>query len=152
MSAPWVCIGEDVPTGTALKTILQVSAAAQERVVPTSIEVSFDSVSATAVPVLVRLVNQSTAGTGGTTVTPAKWDQTSGTPTVASLKGPAGTWTGEPTAGDIVDSWRIPPTSGTIVQLPLNDQPQSAVGGRLAVMITAAVGVNATVTMRGVCT
>jgi hypothetical protein len=151
VSAPWTCIAEDVVTGTALKTILQVAAASQERLIPKSIDISFDSTSATAVPVLVRLYVQTTAGTGGTTVTPAKWDQTGGTPTVTSLKGPAGTWTAEPTAGDILASWRIPPTSGVIQQLPLGDEPVSPVGGRLAITVTAAATVNATVTMRGVC-
>lgn len=152
MSAPWTCVAEDVATGTAMKTILQVAAAAQERLVPKSIDISFDSVSASAVPVLVRLTVQTTAGTGGTSVTPAKWDQGAGTPTVSALKGPAGTWTAEPTAGDVLASWRIPPTSGMVIQLPLNDEAVTAVAGRLAVTVTAAATVNATVTMRGVCT
>jgi hypothetical protein len=151
VSAPWTCVAEDVATGTALKTVLQVAAAAQERLVPKSIDISFDSVSASAVPVLVRLYVQTTAGTGGTTVTPAKWDQTAGTPTISALKGPAGTWTAEPTATDILASWRIPPTSGMVMQLPLGDEVQSAVGGRLAITVTAGASVNATVTMRGVC-
>lgn len=151
MSVPWTCVAEDVVTGTALKTMLQVTAAAQERLVPKSIDISFDSTSATAAPVLVRLYTQSTAGSGGTTVTPVKWDQVGGTPTVTALKGPAGTWTTEPTAGDVLASWRIPPTSGVIQQLPLGDEPVSPVGGRLAITVTAAATVNCTVTIRGVC-
>jgi hypothetical protein len=151
VSAPWTCVAEDVATGTALKTVLQIAAASQERLVPKSIDITFDSTSASASPVLVRLCAQTTAGTGGTSVTPAKWDQSSGTPTVTALKGPAGTWTAEPTVGDVVASWRIPPTSGMVLQLPLNDEVVSAVSGRLALTVTAAATVNATVTVRGVC-
>lgn len=151
MSVPWACVAEDVVTGTALKTMLQITAAAQERLVIKSLDISFDSTSATAAPVLVRLYVQTSAGTGGTTATPVKWDQTGGTPTVTALRGPAGTWTVEPTAGDILASWRIPPTSGVIQQLPLGDEPVSAVGGRLAITVTAGATVNATVTMRGIC-
>jgi hypothetical protein len=94
---------------------------------------------------------QSSAGTGGTTVTPVPQDQTAGTPTVTALKGPAGTWTAEPTAGNILRSWRIPPTSGQVVQLPLGRQLVSAVGGRIGVTVTAGATVNATVGMAGTC-
>jgi hypothetical protein len=151
VSAPWIATAEDVVTGTALKTMLQVTAAAQERLVLDSIDVTFDSTSATAVPVLVRLYTQTSAGTGGTTVTPVKQDQTSGTVTVTALKGPAGTWTAEPTAGDILRTWRIPPTSGQVVQLPLGREVISAVGGRLGITVTAGATVNCTVGMAGTC-
>lgn len=151
MSAPWNAVAEDVVTGTALKTMLQVTAAAQERLVLDYISITFDSVSPTAVPVLVRLYTQTSAGTGGTTVTPTKQDQGSGTPTVTALKGPAGTWTAEPTAGDILDSWRIPPTSGQVVFLPVRREIVSAVAGRLGITVTAGATVNATVKMGGTC-
>lgn len=151
MSAPWAAVAEDVVTGTALKTMLQVKAATDERLVLDSIDITFDGVTATAVPVLVRLYSQTSAGSGGTTVTPVKQDQGSGTPTVTALKGPAGTWTGEPTAGDVIRSWRIPPTSGQVVQLPLGREVISAAAGRLAVTVTAAATVNCTVTMAGTC-
>lgn len=151
MSAPWIAVAEDVVTGTALKTMLQVTAAANERLVVDSIDITFDSVSASAVPVLVRVYTQTSAGSGGTTVTPVQQDATSGSPTVTALKGPAGTWTGEPTAGVVLRSWRIPPTSGQVVQLPLGRQIVSAVAGRIGVTVTAGATVNATVAMAGTC-
>jgi hypothetical protein len=151
VSAAWVATAEDVVTGTALKTMLQVTAAANERLVVDSVDITFDSTSATAVPVLVRLYVQTTAGTGGTTVTPVKQDQSAGTPTVTALKGPAGTWTAEPTATDILRSWRIPPTSGQVVQLPLGREVISAVAGRIGLTVTAGATVNATVNLAGTC-
>jgi hypothetical protein len=38
-----------------------------------------------------------------------------------------------------------------VIQLPLGDEYVSAVAGRLAITITAAATVNATVTLRGEC-
>lgn len=151
MSAPWAATADAVATGTAVKTILQVAAAAQERLVIDELSITFDGTTATATPVLVQLVAQSTAGTGGTTVTPTEPDQASGTATVTALKGPAGTWTAEPTTGDVLREWRVPPTSGLVLQFPLGKQPRSAVGGRLAIRVTAAATVNATAALAGLC-
>lgn len=71
--------------------------------------VSFNGVTAAAVPVKVDLLRQTTAGTG-TTTTPLKLDTTDG----ASGKVATRIYTVEPTASDIIRSWYVTPIGGLL--------------------------------------
>jgi hypothetical protein len=145
----FVATAEAIASGTALKTILQIAAGSGgSRPKVKAISITMDSTSATATPVLVRLQRQTTAGTGGSTVTPVLVEQADGTPNATALKGPAGTWTGEPTAGDIVETWYVPPTSGLVLQYPLGDEIVVANSGRIAIVVTAGAAVNVTASIR----
>ncbi len=53
----------EVATGTALKTIMQLMAAANHRVKVKELSISFKGVSNTDAPILVEVLRQTTAGT-----------------------------------------------------------------------------------------
>src|SRR6266702_558711 len=54
----------EVPTGNGAKTMLQVQAAANDRIRVLGWSVAFKGTSATDAPLIVQLMRQSTAGTG----------------------------------------------------------------------------------------
>jgi hypothetical protein len=144
----YVATADGIATGTALKTILQIASAASDKLVVTQISVTFDGVTASAVPVEVRLQRQTSAGTGGAALATNYgingYDPADGTASATALKGPAGTWTAEPTASSILDVYRVPPTSGIVVQYPLGQEPFVAVSSRIAIVVTSAATVNCT--------
>jgi hypothetical protein len=100
--------------------------------------VSFNGVTATAVPVIVRLVRTTVAPVGGGTITQAATALdpaspaslcTAYMPTTAS---PGVYATTAPTVGVILRTFYVPPTSGLVVQFPLGQEPESgttAAGG-----------------------
>ncbi len=138
-------------TGTALKTMLQVATPSTKRARVTKLSVTFDGVVATNTPVEVRLQRQTSAGTGSASIAanfgPNPLDAADPAAGVTAVQGPSGTWTAEPTASSVVETWRVPPTSGLVVQYPLGQEPVMAVSDRIAVVITAAATVNATVNL-----
>ena len=99
-----------VSTGTALKTIIQLVAPADQDVALTEWKIGFHGVNNTAEPIKVQLVRQTTAGTMSA-LTPRIKD---GRLTGSTLRTTAQhTATAEPTTTDILDSWTIhPQTSG----------------------------------------
>lgn len=143
-AAPTVVLATNA-TGTALKTMLQI--VTDSDAVSTIIEwgISFDGTNAAAAPIQVRLQRQTTAGTGGTAGLVTKYANPASQPTAntTSLTAPAGTWTGEPTAGDILGTWLVNPTSGIVIQYPLGREPTMDVSTRLAIVAVAAASVNA---------
>lgn len=135
-----------VATGTALKTLLQISTAATTPVVVVEWGVSFDGTNSAAAPVQVRLQRQTTAGTGGTAGAIVKYSNPASQPTAntTSLTAPAGTWTAEPTASDIIGGpWFVNPTSGMVQQYPLGREITLDVSTRLAIVSVSAASVNA---------
>ncbi|MBG0828564.1 hypothetical protein HS041_12370 [Planomonospora sp. ID67723] len=146
--ARYTAIAEGVASGTALKTILQIANDANRQTVVYGIRVSFKGTSSTAEPVRTVLMRQSSAGTGGSSLTsnygPNKLDPGSPSSTVTCLKGPSGTWTAEPTAGEVVWAQEIHPQAGWGEYIPLGDEIVVAASGRLAVVVTAAATVNVT--------
>jgi hypothetical protein len=151
MSELYVAIANAVPSGTALKTILAIATAASDRAELIEWGVTFDSVAASAVPVEARLQRQSTAGTGGAALAanygPNPQNVSSPAPSATALKGPAGTWTAEPTAGAILRAVLVPPTSGYCQQFPLGQEPKVPVSSWLGIVVTAAANVNVTAYM-----
>ena len=107
------------------KTALMVIAPANSGLVVVEFGISFDGVTATAVPALVELVSstQATAGTGtGTpTVTQVRGRVTGGEPPTAS-----GRHSAEPTALVRHRAWYVPQFMGVlVVQLPLGREPET---------------------------
>ncbi len=131
-----------IATGTALKTIMQIVAAANHRVVIPAISVSFEGITPTDAPIQVDIQRQSTAGTGpGGALTLVK-DNDSDDETIQTTAqyGPAGTWTVEPTAGDVLARKLVHP-QGRADFGPFILKG----GGRLAVVVTAAVSIDCAV-------
>lgn len=133
-------------TGTALKTILQIATPSTVRARIIEIGCTFDGVTASAVPVLVTLRRQTSAGTGGASIAtnfgPNPHNPDGPTANVTAQQGPAGTWTGEPTTGKVLRTWRIPPTSGLVFQFPLGQEIEMAVSQYLGIVVTSAATVN----------
>ena len=131
----------ELTTGTSVKTLAQVIAAANQRVLVHAIEVSFKGVSTTDAPILVEVLRQTTAGTV-TSLTPVKNnngdDET--LQTTASKDASA-----EPTAGDILRSLEVHPQGRHTIYLPRPIVVKG--GGRLGVRVTAAVSVSACVSL-----
>ena len=133
-----------VATGTALKTILQAVAAANHRVLLKGFGISFDGASPTGVPILVNIQRQTGTGTGGSAVTARKKNEGDNeTVQTTGLKGPAGTWTAEPTAGEIVRTYLVHPQSGQVEYFPFGEEIPVIGGNRCAIVVTAPAGVNA---------
>lgn len=133
-----------VTTGTALKTIAQVAAASTDRLEIIEWSLSFNGVSASAVPVLVQLNRQTTAGTGGVANTPALQDLGDSASASTCLTGPlAATWTAEPTAGTVIyDDTYTPVGLGPAWQYPLGRGIVIPTSGRIAIVVTAAAAIN----------
>jgi hypothetical protein len=132
----------------AVKTILQLTAGAADRMQISEIGVSFDGTNASATPVTVQLVRQTSAGTGGgSAITPVAMNPADGAAHTTAVSGPAGAWTTEPTAGDVLREWRVPPSSGLVLQFPLDFQPTVGLNGIIALTVNAAAAVDVTAYM-----
>jgi hypothetical protein len=125
-----------VSTGTSAKTILQLVAATNQRVLVPRIIVSFESIVATDAPIQVVVRRQSTAGTMSA-LTPSKYnDSDDETLQTTALH----TASAEPTSGDILETQLIHP-QGRGVFGPFEIKG----GGRLGVVVTAGVSVDCVV-------
>jgi len=128
-----------ISTGTAKKTLLQLVAAANHRVLVDELSVSFDGVSNTAEPILCEVARQSDAGTMSA-LTPAKnnVDDAETLQTTAQH-----TATVEPTETDVVMAEHVHPQGGFIWQAPFGKAIVISGGDRLGVAVTAAADVEA---------
>lgn len=123
-----------------VQTLVQFVAPATARLRVVEVSISFDGVTATAVPVDVDLLRQTTAGTAsaGTVV---KWDEADPAPSPTSQVA----FTVEPTAGDVLSSWDVTPYGGLlVVQYAEGREPVVAASGRIGLRANAAAIVNAT--------
>ena len=128
---------------SADKTILQLITTTTDRIEVVEFGVTFDGVTATNVPVEVRLQRQSTAGT--TPVALSTNYDVNALDTVspaASTTAKKGIWATEPTMGNIVWAAKVPPTSGIVVQKPLGQEFKVPVSDRIAIVVNAANAVN----------
>lgn len=108
------------------KTAVMIIAASANQPALTQVAVSFDGVTASAVPVLVEMVT-STQGAAGTTTaqTPI---QKRGWPAQASQTTAGQTYTAEPTTLTVVDKWLLSPNGGIIIlPFPLGREPTGVV-------------------------
>lgn len=148
LSSAGTTVLTDRATGTALKTLLQLVTASTTPATIIEWGISFDGTSSSAVPIEVRLQRQTTAGTTGAGGGAGQINKV-GTPAslpaanTTSQIGPAGTWTTEPTASDILGTWKVPPTSGIVLQYPLGREITLDVSTRLAIVTVSAATANA---------
>lgn len=134
-------------SGTVAATIVNVIAGTRELTI-TELGVSFDGVTASAVPVLVELCQstQATAGTPGASPTPAPIRPLAGGAASSCTAGVR--YSAEPTVLTPVKQWLVTPNGGLFVlQHPLGREPgsnTSASGVKaIALRLTAPAGVNA---------
>lgn len=121
------------------KTVLRIKAPTNQRVKVTSLAVSLDGATSTAVPIAVRVLRQTTDGTG-TAATPVlvEPEMTEAIQATAIKNASA-----EPTAGDVLKSGYVPAFGGVYeVFFPLGQEIVIGGGGRLGIECTAPAGVN----------
>lgn len=129
-------------TATQAKTVLQLVAPANHRVVIKRWGVFFDGQSVSAEPVLVRLLFQSTAGTMSA-LTPRKMDGSLPETLQTSAQHTA---TSEPTAGDVLDTINVHPQQGYREVYPLGEEIVLGGGDRIGIECTAPDNVNVVAT------
>jgi len=136
-----------IATGTSAKTIMQIIAASNHGVHINEWSVSFAGTSNTAAPIRVDVMRQTTAGTMGTSNStivkdPDDSDETLQTTVTDSSSG-------EPTAGDILDTQYVHPQTGYTWQAPFGGAIKIGGGDRLGIRVTAGSDVNCVVSVRG---
>lgn len=129
-------------TNTA-KTVIAARAHANSSIYLSSYEVSFDGVTASAVPVLCEVVRITFAtngpGTNSTSVTP---DLRNGRSTTVGWTA-AVNWTTEPTVVSVIRQFLLTPNGGTVFyDFPLQLEPDTALNEGLGIRCTAQAGVN----------
>lgn len=128
-----------ISTGTSAKTLLQIVAATNQKVLIDEISISFNGVSTTAEPIKVDVLRQTTAGTMSALTLvkdPDDFDET--IQTTAQHTASA-----EPTAGDVLLSEHVHPQQGYTWQAPLGREIRIGGGDRLGIRVTAAASVSA---------
>jgi len=133
----------EIATGTSAKTLLQIIAAANHRVLIKEFSISFDGTSNTAAPIIVTLLRQSDAGTMSA-LTLAKVDL-DGDETLQTTA--THTSTGEPTGTVSVLSEQVHPQGGYTWQAPFGGDIICNGGDRIGVTVTSGADVNALVRM-----
>jgi hypothetical protein len=135
-----ICIAQTTEVAlvaATAKTIIQLIAPANQRLRIKRWGVFFDGVSATAEPVQVRLLRQSTAGTMSS-LTPVLL--VAGSETVQTVAQHSAT--AEPAAGNVLDIAEVHPQSGYEVAVPFDQPIEVPGGGRIGIECTAPAVVN----------
>lgn len=123
--------GINLGAATALVVLDVAPTSANRRISINELGVSFNGTSATATPVLVRLVRTTVAPVGGGTITQAATPLDAGAPAslctayMPTTATPGVYGTTAPTVGVILRSWYVSPTSGFVIQFPLGAEPDS---------------------------
>lgn len=121
-----------------VKTVLQLNAPAQQRLKIQRVGIFFDGASTTAVPVLVRLIIATTAGTN-TALTLNKL-VSSDSETIQTTAGENAS--AEPTKTTLLDQWLIHPQQGIDLTYAFGQEKIIVGGGRVALDVTAPANVN----------
>lgn len=131
-------------TATPGKTILQVTNPSTQRLRLKEVVFGFDGVSSTAIPTLVRLARQTSAGTpsGNSTPTPVQLDPGGPAASQTAVVAGSAAWTTEPSLGDILFNERIHPQAGAMYQYVLGQEALIAASGRVGLVVVAAASVN----------
>lgn len=125
-------------TAATAKTVIQVAAPANQLVVLKRIGIFFDGVAVSNEPVLIRILDQTTAGTmSALTSNPTQGR----TETIQSVC--LHTATAEPTLGFVIDALEVHPQSGFKEILPLGEEYVLGGGERIGIEVTAPDAVNA---------
>lgn len=135
----------EIASGTSTKTLLQIAAASNHRVMVREISVSFKGTSATAAPVKVDVLRQSDAGTMSS-LTPVKLNSADDETLQTTAQHTA---TAEPSAGDVLKTEEVHPQTGFLWQAPFGGEIVVPGGTRLAVRVTAGADVNAVARIEG---
>lgn len=138
--------GEEALAAATAETLLQIRGSSSVKTKLIAWGVSFDSTSATAEPVLVRLARQTTDGTA-TGASEVKNDPDDPAALVTTFH----SFSAEPTLGDVLEEYDIYPGGiPFVMQYPLGDEPviDSDTTSRLAIVVTAPAIVNAVAWMR----
>lgn len=131
-----------IVTGVVKKTLLQLVAPANHRLLVKEISVSFNGVTSTAKPILVQIHRQSTAGTMSA-LTPVKINTGDDETALSSAQHTA---TVEPTTGEEVMGENVHPQGGSFLwQAPFGGEIVIKGGERLGIAVTAAATTNAKV-------
>lgn len=125
------------------KSVIGVKAHANSGLMVRRVTVSFDGVTASAVPVLVERCYCTWAtnppGTASTSVTPV---QKTGRPLAAGFTA-AKTWTTEPTVITVMEHMLLTPNGGLVIyDFPLDTEPDCALGEGFLIRCTAPAIVN----------
>jgi hypothetical protein len=132
---PWVSTALVAATA---KTMTQLGTPTGARARLIDFCVSFDGVTATAVPVTVEILLQTTAGTAST-LTPAPVNAQQPAALCAGLQ----TFTAEPTASTVLYRWFTHPQGGQFLfQWPLGREPMIGTNSRIGLRVTAPAAVN----------
>lgn len=132
--------GEIALVAATAKTILQMVAPTNQRLLLKGFSVSFDGISSTEAPVQVELLKQTTAGTS-VAGTPVK-DGDPGSETIQTTS--RITITVEPTASDVLRRYEVHPQGGGIERAFDLDSIPIPGGTRLGLRCTAPSAVNCT--------
>ena len=131
----------ELSTGTSAKTLLQLLAASNHRVLLHELMVTFKGTSSTASPILVELIRQTAAGTMSAStinkVDPGVDETLQTTATENASSEPSGT--------EVLNSWLVHPQGGATWQAQFGGAYVIPGGGRLGIRVTASADVNATV-------
>lgn len=129
----------EIAATTSAKTILRVKAAAATPFIYRGGGISFNGVTATDKPIIVKLVIQSSDGTPGSAITPVNENQAvTYTPQCTANENFSST---EPTISGILASWEIHPQGGGLIEDLAINEP-IIVTGRLGLQVTSANAVN----------
>lgn len=153
MADLYVAASESIVLGatTILTPLVVQMTASNRRMAVSEIGISFNGTTATAVPVIVRLVRTSTAPATGATITQAATPLDASSPaslcTAYMPVAATGAFGTPPTIGVTLRTWYVPPTSGIVIQFPLGNEPDSpptaANGFAIGCLAPVSVSVNA---------
>jgi hypothetical protein len=130
----------EVATTTDKTTVLQIVAAANHRVLVHEISIGFKGTTNTDAPILVQVLRQSDAGTGGDALTLAKADESADeTLQSTALKDIDDA---EPTGATAVMTEEVHPQGGYTWQAPFGRPILVKGGTRLGIAVTAGVTVS----------
>lgn len=128
---------DEIQTGTTKKTILQVVAPSNQKLLINGLSVHFQGSDPTDTPVLVEFLRQSSAGGDGDALTPVKErpgdDETIQSSALSDIDGST-----QPTDGDEAHPRKfIPATGGYEWQAPFGREIEVPGGGRFGIAVTA---------------
>lgn len=137
-----VTTGSVALTAATAKTMVELTTTANMAPEWIAVDITFNGVNASAVPVQVDFCTYATTGTG-TSYTPKRFGQAVGTSyTTVKVND-----TAEPGTPTVLFSWFVPPTSGVQYQWPLGRELFQAASTIQGIRLTAPAAVNAIVNL-----
>jgi hypothetical protein len=137
----------EITTGTTKKTVMQILAPTNQVVLVKEWGISFQGIDPVATPILVELVRQSDAGSGGDALTLVKADPDRSETIQSSALSNIDDST-QPTETAVLDSIYVPANSGFRWIAGFGEEILVDGGGRLGIAVTAAAAVDCTPYMK----